>query len=72
VSGYVKGAFFGPMAAAIGGVADITKTRTAVPANVEAPALQAASVQTTTPVYTNASYVAPFVAVKDTLLKSAK
>ncbi|MBI5926828.1 MAG: hypothetical protein HY836_14655 [Aquabacterium sp.] len=74
VSGYVRGAFFGPQAAAIGGVVDITKTMPA--AAVQMPAAAApqqarvASMVAEPSGYTNARYVAPFVAVNDKLLSS--
>ncbi|MDO9236782.1 MAG: hypothetical protein Q7U28_12235 [Aquabacterium sp.] len=59
VSGQVNAAFYGMQAAAIGGVADITKT---MPAS---PNLQPASVGSPqSPGYTNARYVETFTAVK--------
>lgn len=77
VSGYVRGAFFGPQAAAIGGVVDITKTKTMPAEAVQTPAAAAPQqarvapmVSTERPGYTNAKYVAPFVAVNDKLLSS--
>lgn len=50
ISGVASGAFFGPQAAAMGGVVDVTKTlRISSPEEIP---------------YTNGRYVAPFVAVK--------
>ncbi len=56
VSGSVRGAFFGPNAAAVGGVTDITKTNPSakVTTNVESPSVG----------YTNGRYITPFLAIK--------
>jgi len=61
VSGSVRGAFFGPNAAAVGGVADITKTNPGV-------AVPAAS-GSTSGGYTNGRYIAPFLAIDSKLLR---
>lgn len=59
VSGSVRGAFFGPNAAAVGGVADITKTNphAAVMTNQESKSVG----------YSNGRYVAPFLAINSKL-----
>lgn len=59
VSGSVRGAFFGPNAAAVGGVADITKTNPGakVMTNVESKSVG----------YANGRYITPFLAVNSKL-----
>lgn len=66
VSGYVQGAFYGPNAAAAGGVVDITKTKPAV-VNTNPEQSQPASVNSG---YTNGRFVSPFLAVRTELLKN--
>jgi hypothetical protein len=72
ISGVVKGAFYGPNAAAVGGVADITKTRpvVAVP-EASAGAVRAVS-EASTPGYGTGRYVAPFIAVRPELRNNDK
>jgi C-lobe and N-lobe beta barrels of Tf-binding protein B len=82
ISGSVVGSFFGSNAAAVGGVADITKSKAAVQAVMEptsvvmtsspvAVVAPAVSVEVAQPVvsisspgYTNARFVSPFLAVR--------
>jgi hypothetical protein len=76
ISGKVTGAFFGPNAAAAGGVADITKTKAATTAPVPTitmpvmsqPMVVAIPVNTT-PGYTNARFVSPFLTIQQNLIK---
>jgi hypothetical protein len=63
ISGFVKGAFFGPQAAAVGGVVDITKSRSGSSVN---PAGLVKAVQSG---YTNGRYVAPFITGRSDLVE---
>lgn len=61
VSGSVRGAFFGPNAAAVGGVADITKTNPGV-AVMSATGGSGSG-------YTNGRYISPFLAIDSKLIE---
>jgi hypothetical protein len=64
ISGFVKGAFFGPQAAAVAGVVDITKSRAQPQMNPMrlTPAVNIGG-------YTNARFVSPFIAVRPELIR---
>lgn len=68
ISGQVRGVAYGPNAAAIGGVIDITKT-------VAAPMQQPSAVrqvQEGRATYTDGRFTTPFLAVRDTLIKTTR